>query len=108
MVNHRLKELRTKNRISGNIVAESVGISSQYYYELERGEKRLNEDLIRKLARFFEVSTDYLLKMDTEDGDGPVAAHHRGQKGEEIDEGLTEIIREFGEKYEAWRKKRQK
>jgi transcriptional regulator with XRE-family HTH domain len=106
MVNHRLKELRTENKYSGPFVAERFGISPAYYYELERGEKRLNEDLIRAAAEFYGVSTDYLLKIDSEDN--VIAAHHRGKKGEEIDTDLAEIVKEIGEKYELYKKNKQK
>ncbi len=47
--------------MSGVDVAEAINITPQYYYELEKGEKRLNEDLLRKLAEHFNTTTDYLL-----------------------------------------------
>jgi len=47
---NRLRELRNSRNMSGVDVAEAINITPQYYYELEKGEKRLNEDLLRKLA----------------------------------------------------------
>ena len=46
---NRLRELRNSRNMSGVDVAEAINITPQYYYELEKGEKRLNEDLLRKL-----------------------------------------------------------
>jgi transcriptional regulator with XRE-family HTH domain len=58
---NRLRELRKANKKSGNKIAELLGITPQYYYDLETGRKRLNEDHIRQLADIFNVSIDYIL-----------------------------------------------
>ena len=47
--------------MSGVQVAEAANITPQYYYELERGDKRLNEDLIRRFADIFGCTTDHIL-----------------------------------------------
>lgn len=52
--------------ISGKTIAEYLGISPQYYYDLEKGRRRLNMDLIIKLADYFQVSIDYLLGRNIE------------------------------------------
>ncbi|GFN21930.1 helix-turn-helix domain-containing protein [Thermanaeromonas sp. C210] len=57
----RLREIRESKGLSGTKVAELLGISPQYYYELEKGKKRLNDELLMKLAELYNVSTDYLL-----------------------------------------------
>lgn len=64
---HRIKEIRLKTKdekgktISGTYMAKRLGISAQYYYEIERGEKNLSAELASKIADIFNVSTDYLL-----------------------------------------------
>lgn len=63
---NRLRELRNSRNMSGVDVAEAINITPQYYYELEKGEKRLNEDLLRKLAEFFKCSIDYLLNHNND------------------------------------------
>lgn len=63
---NRIKVLRKQRRVSVAQLSQAVGLSSQYLYELERGEKRLNEDILRKLSDFFEVSVDYILGMSPE------------------------------------------
>lgn len=58
---NRLRELREERGKSGTEIADLLEISPQYYYDLEKGVKRLNEPLIRKLIEIYGVSSDYLL-----------------------------------------------
>lgn len=58
---NNLKKLRDTHKMSGVQVAEAANITPQYYYELERGDKRLNEDLIRRFADIFGCTTDHIL-----------------------------------------------
>lgn len=57
----RLRELREQKGISAGDFAEFLDISLSYLYQLERGEKRLNADLIDKIVGRFHVSVDWLL-----------------------------------------------
>lgn len=57
----RLREWREQSGLDVEDIAERLGISPSYLYRLERGEKRLNEVLLRKLGKEFFVSADYLL-----------------------------------------------
>lgn len=58
---NRVRELREAQKISGPKLAEMLNISPQYLYDLEKGERRLNEELIARLTRIFNVTADYLL-----------------------------------------------
>lgn len=58
---NNLRKLRDTHKMSGVQVAEAANITPQYYYELERGDKRLNEDLIRRFADIFGCTTDHIL-----------------------------------------------
>jgi|LSQX01.3.fsa_nt_gb transcriptional regulator with XRE-family HTH domain len=60
---NRLKAIRTAKNMSGIDVAEAINITPQYYYELEKGKKRLNEDLLRKLAALFDCTIDHILNF---------------------------------------------
>ncbi|MBG9772943.1 helix-turn-helix domain-containing protein [Brevibacillus laterosporus] len=66
-VGHRIKEIRIDRvdrngkKLSGIAMAKALGISPQYYYEIERGEKNLSADMAGQLAEIFNVTTDYLL-----------------------------------------------
>lgn len=60
-MNNRLRELRESMKMSGTKVADMLGISPQYYYNLEKGNKRLNDELILKLSKIFNVPADYII-----------------------------------------------
>ncbi|MGB9860589.1 MAG: helix-turn-helix domain-containing protein, partial [Moorellaceae bacterium] len=61
---NRIKKLRELRGITGPELAEKLGISTQYLYDLENGHRRLHEGLIKKLCEIFGVSADYLLGID--------------------------------------------
>ncbi|MED4124047.1 helix-turn-helix transcriptional regulator [Halalkalibacterium halodurans] len=74
-INHRIKEIRvttkdkhTGKKLSGIAIAKKLGITPQYYYEIERGEKNLSADMAAKLADIFGVTTDYLLGKTDDTG----------------------------------------
>lgn len=69
MKKNRLRLIRRIRGISGTKVAEALHITPQYYYEIERGEKRLSAEMLAKLAEFFGVSTDYILGFTDDPGD---------------------------------------
>jgi repressor LexA len=58
---NNLRMIRNQRNITGIEIAEALNITPTYYYELEKGQKRLNETLLHKLASYLNVSTDYLL-----------------------------------------------
>lgn len=59
----RLYDLRTDNDLRQEDVANILGKSKQTYGRYENGKRGLNiEDLI-KLAKFYNVSTDYILGL---------------------------------------------
>ena len=58
---HRIKDIRKIKKMSGTDVANRLGISSPYYYDIEKGKRNLSSDLASKLADIFDVSVDYLL-----------------------------------------------
>jgi transcriptional regulator with XRE-family HTH domain len=59
--NNKLKSLRKEKKIKIDYIIEKSNMSMSYYYQLERGEKRLNEDVLNFFADFYGVTTDYLL-----------------------------------------------
>lgn len=58
---NRIRELRTRKKLSGAEVASSIDISTQYLYDIERSRRTLSAELASKLSDFFGVTTDYLL-----------------------------------------------
>lgn len=61
---NKLKELRTKNNLTQEAVAESIGISSQTVSKWERGLLSPGIDLLPKIALLFKCSIDSLFDMD--------------------------------------------
>lgn len=73
---HRIKEVRESLRengkkVSGIAVAKKLGITPQYYYDIERGDRNLSAEMAAQLSDMFGCSVDYLLGRD-EKGPTPV------------------------------------
>ena len=68
----RLMELRESRGISKYALAKQLGISDVAVLRLEQGRSNPSVDLLKRIADYFEVTTDYLLNDDYEsDGDIP-------------------------------------
>lgn len=65
----RLKFIRRMRGLSQQVVADHLGISRSNVSAYERGLAEPDTDLIRKLAKFYAVSTDFLLDADMQSGD---------------------------------------
>lgn len=63
---NRLEMIRKKKGLTKKQVAKYLGISPEGYGYYENGKRNPNIDVITSLARFYDVSTDYLLGL-TED-----------------------------------------
>lgn len=63
----RLRELRTKRKISRLELAKIVGIHENHIGRYERGDSQPTADKIKKMAEALGVSGDYLLDSTTED-----------------------------------------
>ncbi len=59
----RLKEIREDNDLKQSDLAKILNVSqvAYSYYELER--RQLPIDLLKKLARYYKTSTDYILGL---------------------------------------------
>lgn len=56
-----LKDLRTKKGLSQAAVARAMGISRQNYAYYETNQRDPDTAMVKALAEFFGVSTDYIL-----------------------------------------------
>src|SRR5882724_6215678 len=69
----RLTDLRTTSKKSLKDVADAVGVTKSYIWELEKGKsKNPSADLIKRLAELFAVPVEYLLdpeKSELSDSD---------------------------------------
>jgi transcriptional regulator with XRE-family HTH domain len=62
----RLRELRDKNNLTQQEVADRLQLSSDAYSLYELGKRQMNYETLRLLAEIYNVSIDYLLgRQDT-------------------------------------------
>lgn len=59
----RLKELREDNDIKQQTVADYLHIKQNTYSQYENEQRQLPVSVLVKLARFYNVSTDYILRL---------------------------------------------
>ena len=59
----RLLELRRVNNVSQRELAEAVGITGRTISKYEKYNYEPSQDILVKIAKFFEVTTDYLLGL---------------------------------------------
>ena len=61
-INNRIRELRERDKMTQAELAAKLGISPSTLGRIEKGEiEKVSSDILVKLARIFEVSTDFLL-----------------------------------------------
>ncbi|BFH11122.1 helix-turn-helix domain-containing protein [Bacillus cereus] len=88
----RIREIRKALKKSGTEVANKLGISSPYYYDIEKGKRNLNAELAVKLAEIFGVSVDYLLGVDDTD---PVDSRNELEFLRKLDLSDKELLEQF-------------
>lgn len=60
---NRVRELREDNDYTQQHVADKIGITQRKYSYIETGQQQLTDDILIKLANFYNVSIDYLLRQ---------------------------------------------
>ena len=58
---NRIRDLREDHDLSQQKVADAIGITQRKYSYVETGTQPLTDELLVRLARFYQVSIDYLL-----------------------------------------------
>lgn len=61
MLGERIKELRTENGLSQEKLAKCLNVTRVAVSKWETGDRQPNIDMLKKIADYFEVSTDFLL-----------------------------------------------
>lgn len=69
MLNERLKQLRKEKKVTQQDVANYLGITRPAYTAYEKGNRSPDYDLLNKLAKYFNVTTDYLLGSTSNETD---------------------------------------
>lgn len=59
----RLKALREDSDIKQETIAGYLNIKQNTYSQYENGQRQLPIDVLIKLARYYNVSTDYILEL---------------------------------------------
>lgn len=62
MTENRIRDLREDSDLTQQQVADAIGITQRKYSYIETGQQ-LTDDLLIKLANFYNVSIDYLLQQ---------------------------------------------
>jgi len=60
----RLKELREESGLTQKQLADKLGINSVTYLHYEKAQREPPLSLLADMAKFFEVSCDYLLGLE--------------------------------------------
>ena len=59
----RLKKLRAESGLSAMALGKSIGVSDMAILRWENGKSDITGESLKKLAEFFNVTTDYLLGL---------------------------------------------
>lgn len=60
----KLKEFRLKNKFTNQFMADILGISKPYYWQIEHNQKRLSYDMAIRIAAVFHLKPDELFYDD--------------------------------------------
>lgn len=58
MKRYKLKEIREKNNLTYQQVAELIGITKPYYWQIENGKRGLSYELAVKIAAVYKTTPD--------------------------------------------------
>ena len=64
MFGEKLKELRTEKEYSQNELAKKLNVSKQNISDWENGKSETSFEMLTKIAKFFDVRTDFLLGLE--------------------------------------------
>lgn len=55
-----LKQLRKKNKLTHQTMADTLHISKSYYWQIENNRRRLTYDMAVRIAKIFKTTPDYI------------------------------------------------
>ncbi|MBR1820170.1 MAG: helix-turn-helix transcriptional regulator [Clostridia bacterium] len=62
-MDNRIKDLREDFDLTQQQIADAIGITQRKYSYIETGTQPLTDELLVKLANYYQVSIDYLLRQ---------------------------------------------
>ena len=60
----KLKDLREENNFTQSQIAEYLNIKQNTYSQYENEKRQLPIDVLIKLAKFYKITTDYILGLE--------------------------------------------
>lgn len=64
MISEKLKLLRKEKSISQQEVADAIGVTKSAYSNYEQGIREPSFDILKKLCKYFCVTSDYMLGLE--------------------------------------------
>ena len=64
-----LKEYRIKNKLSHKAMADLLGISKTFYWQIENNKRRLSYERAIKIAKIFNMTPDEIFYNDVKGND---------------------------------------
>lgn len=100
MFANTLKELRKKENLTQGQLSAKLGISRDTLANYEIGRREPDFETLKKIAKYFEVSTDYLLGIEgmfnyEEFNDDDLIAAHTDSKIDDTDEEINAEVERF-------------
>jgi len=62
-MNNRIQDLRTDSDLRQIDVAAAIGITQRKYSYIETGTQQATDEILIKLASFYNTSVDYILRL---------------------------------------------
>lgn len=66
MMYRRIRDLREDHDLTQAQMGQILSCSQRVYSNYERGELDIPTEVLRKLARYYRVTTDYILELSDE------------------------------------------
>ena len=63
-ISMRIKKLREENGLTQQAVANYLNVKQNTYSQYENEKRQLSIDVLIKLAKFYKVTTDYILELE--------------------------------------------
>ena len=90
-------ELRKEKGLRQKKLADAIGVSQAAIAKIEINRNEATSDTIRKLAKYFDVSADYLLGLTSDDGAELYSPPTAGTMGETLSHDERELLRLYRE-----------
>ncbi|MBD5144982.1 MAG: helix-turn-helix transcriptional regulator [Ruminococcus sp.] len=83
---NRLKDLREDMDKNQTQIAEIIGTSQSYYAQYENGKRQLPFDRVIKLAKYYEVSLDYIAGLTND---------KKGLTKSQLSEDVSHLVKSY-------------